>query len=226
MKKLTNVFLCFVLLFSVTGWTKIGLNFRSTAGFVSDGTDETYVLGETTGTTRGGVTFSWDVCSDCKRDRNSGIDRRLAGLYRKDNNGTQAVFTVTLSQTGTYKICLALGDNDNPVTNLRADVFDNTTLLFTVNDVSGPTNAHWDDATGTDRTLAAWPGKQSSLASPTGDDAGCQTGQVFATTTLKMKVGALTSTGDSTPVSHLYIECTSCGAAATSVPVLQAIGAL
>src|SRR5205809_595690 len=90
-------------------WDK-GFNFRDSIGYVTDGTNETYVrdTGDVYPVTRNAVTFGWNSNLG-GADRNSAIDRRLAGL-NYSSPGTSFTFQVDLTAPGTYDISLALGD--------------------------------------------------------------------------------------------------------------------
>ena len=193
MKKIKNVILLLSLLLSFGAWTSIGLNFRATDTYVTDSAGETYVLGETTSTTRGGATFQWDTCPDCKRDRDSAVDRRLAGVNQFANSGTPSTFTLTISP-GTYTICAAIGDTDNSQAYQRVEFLDGTTSLFTITDSDGTANGHFDDATGVDRTRANWAATQV-----------CQTHVTIATTTLKMKVGSTSPAAGASTIAHIDV---------------------
>jgi hypothetical protein len=96
-------------------WDK-GFNFRQTSGFVTDGANETYVLsGDSYPATRNGVTFGWEDAPSGDRDRNSGIDRRLAGMnFVSSAAGASAYrFRVDLPAAGDYAVRLAIGDEAN-----------------------------------------------------------------------------------------------------------------
>lgn len=201
-----------VLLFcwlSLGAWTELGFNFRDSSGYVTDDPSETYVLGETTSTTRGGATFQWDSCPDCRRNRDSGVDRRLAGVNQRSNVGTQITWTLTIDP-GTYTVCLALGDATNDQAYQRVDIYDDASLLFSVVDTDGTTAANFDDANGTNRSAAAWPGSHA-----------CKTGQVFASTSMKLKLGSTTAQSASSTIAHFYMGLEG---ASDNLPILQAIG--
>ena len=141
-------------------WQK-GFNFRATSGYVKDGANETYVIyGDNYPTTRNGVTFGWTHPYVQTRDRNSGLDRRLAGTHYWTDETWPIDFRIDLPATGSFEIRLAFGDasSDWPST---VQIKDTDTVLFTV---SGSTvAAHFLDATGVDRTAAAWPGSNASV---------------------------------------------------------------
>lgn len=174
------------------------INFRATDTYVTDGTGETYCLGQgdTYPTTRAGITFGYTTTeADMGRDRDSGLDRRLAGVNQRGNDGTQAVFRLDLPSSGNYTIRLALGDGTEAQAYQRLDILDNTTLITSIVDGTGTAGAHFDDAAGNDRTAAAWPGSNTAL-----------TGQVFATSTFIFKLGATSAQSNSSTIAHLYVQ--------------------
>lgn len=154
-----------------------GLNFRSTAGYVTDGTDETYVLDtDTYPTTRAGVTFGWESGSPFDLDRDSGNDRRLAGCHACFSTAPET-FRVDLPNTGTYDIYLACGDAASDQAAQDWKVKDSTTQLFTI--TANPGSNEFVDATNTVRTAAAWPG--SNVANQ----------QTFASTIFRIETNSL-----------------------------------
>lgn len=211
MATIKNLLLLLCILFSLCGWTEKGFNFRSTSGYVSDGAGETYVLGETSSTTRDGATWIWSACADCKRDRDSGIDRRLAGFNGKTNDGTQSSWTLTLSQTGTYTVCIAMGDASFDQIYQRADIYDDSTLKFSIVDTNGTTGGSFTDTTGTTYSAATF------FANWT-----CQTGVEFASTTFKIMLGATSAQANQSTLSHVYIELEA--DAVNAFPTLEALG--
>lgn len=175
-------------------WDK-GFNFRSTSGFVTDGTNETYVIGDDYPVTRNGVTFGWTAKGLFdKRDRDSGVDRRLAGLNFNTNDGTQSTFQIDLPAIGDYTIRLALGDQSNPQGYQYWKLLDNTTVLATIDDTNGTAGAAFDDATGVQRITADWPTLNVAIT------------QTFATTTLKVVIGSPGAQADSTTIAHLFVS--------------------
>jgi hypothetical protein len=204
-----------VFLWLVFGaWTTIGINFRASSGYVSDGANETYCLGQSTDaypTVRGGATFGWGASYDNGRDRDNAVDRRLAGVNYRANDGGQSTFTLDLPATGTYTVCLALGDATNSTGYNYAEVLDNVTSKFVVDDTDGTAIANYDDANGTNHTAAAWPGSQT-----------CRS-VTFASTTFNLKLGSPTVQSGSSLLAHISVS-----QASTSNPfsVLQALGAL
>lgn len=150
--------------------TTKGFNFRSSLAFVTDGSNEQMVsnsagdgLYPTTDTIGGeSVTYGWDVATTI-RNRDAGIDQRLAGLHFWGSAGdTEAVFRIDLPATGSYKIRLAVGDASFDQNNHWVDVRDNGSVLFNVGGGTVDTvTAHFLDANGTDHTAAAWPGSNT-----------------------------------------------------------------
>lgn len=185
-------------------WTK-GFNFRSSSGFVTDGTDETYVIGTGVGptdnypTTRNSVTFGWtntfgSVPQD--RDRNSGIDRRLAGCHFWDAGGAAfpGLFRVDLTATGDYVIRLAAGDAYGARSTGFVEIRDNATAQVTIDHASGYTSAaNYRDAVDAEYSAANWPGSNTS------------TTKTFSTTTLIIAVGKY-GAGQDGWLAHLFLD--------------------
>jgi hypothetical protein len=128
----------------------IGINFRASPSFVTDGAGETYCVNDGYPTTRGGVTFGWDIGIQI-RDRDSGVDRRLAGLNRDDAGG--ATFRLDLPAAGTYDVHVAAGDASFTV-GTGFDLKDGTTTFASITG-STTVGGRFKDATGTERT--SWP---------------------------------------------------------------------
>ncbi len=178
-------------------WDK-GFNFRLTSGFVTDGTNQTYALGsEAYPTTRNGVTFGWSVGnygSDLTdNDRDNTVDPRFAGQNQVTGTVTD-VFRVDLTAAGSYDIRFASGDTGfdfGPYGPSYIEVFDNVTSLFS-RSFTGPAQDHYQDASGVDRTEAAWPG--SNVAST----------QTFASTILNFKMSSAVS--GYTVIAHLFLS--------------------
>lgn len=138
----------------------IGLNFRSTPSFVTDGPGYTYVLGtDTYPTSRAGFTFGWSgAVSD--RDRNASIDPRLAGInFTAGNAGT--TFRVDLPSSGSVDVHVAIGDDAAQQNNQKWQIKDNATQLVSHGPVASVSAAHFLDETATDYSAAAWPGSET-----------------------------------------------------------------
>lgn len=175
-------------------WDK-GFNFRSTSGFVTDGTNETYVLlTDVYPTTRNGVTFGGDTFPFDVVDRNASLDRRLAGIHYHMNDGSaQSLFRVDLPSATDYEIRLALGDTASQGYHY-AQVRDDTSALFTVIDTNGTAADRWDDSTGTEWTDATWPGSNVATIGS------------FSSTIFWLAYGTPDAQSASTCVSHIFIS--------------------
>ncbi|HEY6804939.1 MAG TPA: hypothetical protein VI306_15295 [Pyrinomonadaceae bacterium] len=168
---------------------EIGFNFRSSSGYVTDGTDETYVRAVDTFPTTRVQTFGWVSTSPSDADRSSGVDRRFAGV-----NYTQPTedrtFQLTLPEAGVYAVRLALGDQ-SASGHVYAEVYDNTTLLFTVADATTST-AVFADSTNAQHALVDWAANNTARV------------ETFASTTFKLKVGLSTQSNYYT-IAHLRV---------------------
>jgi hypothetical protein len=179
---------------AATGVDK-GFNFRNTQPYVTDGANETYVVGDGYPTTRNGVTFGWETSTAQIRDRVAGNDRRIAGVNYQTNNGSQSTFRVDLPATGFYQIHLAVGDGVAAQGDDYWQIKDGTTVLMTIDKRGqGTANAQrYRDATGTLLTNATWP--TSEVA----------TTQTFASTILRVVIGTPTAGSLATALAHLRI---------------------
>lgn len=200
MKKL--IFLLAFLLPAIASaqWDK-GFNFRATSGYVTDGANQTYVLGDAYPTTRNSVTFGWTASlSDPLRDRDNMVDPRLAGINQIPNN-TPKDFRIDLPAAGGYTVYIALGDAviDQP-TAQYLEIFDDTTSKLVINDTDGTLGGNFDDANGTNRTSAAWPTDNVGI------------GLSFATTTMYVTVGKGSGSGNST-IAHIRVVQNTTGSA-------------
>ena len=170
-----------------------GINFRASSGYVTDGANETYSLGEAS-VTRGGLTFGWGSDNSVTtRDRSSSGDRRLAGiLFRGNGAGSVITFTITLPSTGDWIIRPGFG----PATSTQQQYVtfrDNTTSFASFSNIATGAN-EFADATGVVRTAAAWPGSNASIS------------RTFTTTTFKIDIGDPAGLdGEHTTISHIYI---------------------
>lgn len=174
----------------------VGVNFRATAGYVTDGAGQTYCTADSYPVTRGGATFGWETAGIDTRDRNNAIDVRLAGINFTGAGGDS--WRIDLTATGSYDIRLALGDASNAQT-ITCEVYDNATLKATI---SGTTSGalRWFDATGVERTDVTWPTSNAAIT------------HTFASTILRLKHGAGTlfaahaqvATGGSPPPPSVF----------------------
>jgi hypothetical protein len=186
-----------------------GLNFRLTSGFVTDGTNESYVLAsDTYPTTRGGLTFGWDSAVS-SRDRSAVIDRRLAGIHFVAGNAGRT-FRIDLTASGSVSVHIAYGDHSGGNNNQKWQIYDNVTQLST----HGPTNvsaANYLDASGTNRTEAAWPAGETAES------------LTFSSTTFFIKPNS--GTADSQTLAHLrVVQAASGGSTIVFRKTLSQIG--
>lgn len=183
----------FVSSLDANAWTDFAWNFRFSSGFVTDSANQTYEIGETYPTTRT-ATFGWTAAlADGTRDRDNAVDIRLAGVNKTANTSPKS-FRVDLPAAGNYTIYIALGDQggDHTTGHQYLQIRDNSDALATIDDAGGTVSAHFDDATGVDRTTATWPGSNVGLD------------VTFATTTAIFVLGDGMTAGDST-IAHIRI---------------------
>jgi hypothetical protein len=172
-------------------WDK-GFNFRATSGYVTDGANETYVINtEVYPITRNSVTFGWTAASAqrASANRSTGVDRRLAGInyLNPPNNST---FQVDLPAPGTYDISMAAGDASDP-NHIYAEVYDDTSLLFTVADAA-PGAGNFVDANNATYSAANWPANNTARR------------VVFSSSVLKVLVG--NADGSYHVFAHLFVS--------------------
>lgn len=209
-------------------WDQVGFNFRCTLGYVTDGTNECFVSHSTsypnTGCTSAGdtVTMGWTSgdALDC-RDRDSGLDRRLAGLVRdSESSATISIFRVNLP-TGGKTNCTMRGAWGDPgsgsigkTTFVRWCDGSCGTPFATVN-TAGTAAGHWHDATGVDRTSAAnWVSGNAAVT------------HTFTNSFMTVEVSGAVGGGTFyTDTAHIFISC-AVPASSTQVPVLNELGEL
>lgn len=131
----------------------VGFDFWSSSSRGSLGANETYVLSnDDYPITRGGATFGWTT-EPLRIDDNPGeTDRRLLSLAVVAG-GSPATFKITELPSGTYKIWLAAGDDNN---SRSQDIIikDNTTTIATIS--SNTSGYVFVDATGTNMGSSTW----------------------------------------------------------------------
>jgi hypothetical protein len=190
--------------------TDIGINFRATSGYVTDGTDETYCRADDAyPTTRGGWTFGWEaipaITND--RDRTTITDRRLAGVnFSGSTTFTDARFRVDLPSAGNYDIHAAFGDDQaQPDSYFR--FLDTTTVLFTSSERLAINFAQFVDATDTLHTSPAnWVANESLR------------NEDFATTIFRCDIANAPSGGAAnTMVAHLRLVQQSAGSSVSAL---------
>ena len=186
-----------------------GINFRETAGFVTDGTGEDNELSMAVSypdTTAQGNTVGWEdsLASNNMRDRNAAIDRRLAGIVFQ-NSTVLRRFRFDLPSAGDYDIRWALGDTYTGQV-CRAELLDTTTSLTIVAATCSAAN-RWLDAAGTELTQTTWPTTNAAIT------------KTFATTILRVRIG---NTGASAiyPIAHINVAAV----AAAGQPTVKRLG--
>lgn len=190
-----------------------GFNFRASSGYVTDLGNDTYVLLATDGssgddypTTRNGVTFGWtnraNSLSHCGRDRDSGLNAKLAGLHFTNGAGVDTrIFRIDMS--GSLKIRLAIGEPNFPYTGGDVAVKDSAGTKFTA--TGSPGAGEWYDATSTLRASAAtWVSSNAQSSAYT-----------FADYVL---IVCESDASGITPLAHVEVEEQ---AAAVSMPVIM-----
>lgn len=183
-----------------------GINFRGTAGYVTDGANEdneasagvTYPR-----TSAQGNTVGWEQAPGDHLDRNSALDRRLAGIHYR--NGTSIKYRIDLPATGNYNVRCACGDAI-AVAAAKLELFDTTTSLGVLASAaaSGVASGSFRDATNTEYTAANWPGSNTAVAA------------TFASTICRFALGG---TANFDILAHVYIEAAA--ASGVTYPQLE-----
>lgn len=171
-----------------------GINFRATAGFVTDGAAEqaettTASTGDYPHTTAQGNTVGWESFnSGNTRDRSAAVDRRLAGV--NFTTSTQNDFRFDLPAAGSYNIRAAFGDMSSVNPTLWT-LLDGTSTITTLATGNNSAAGSFKDATDTVRTAAAWPGSNVARAA------------TFSTTICRFRSSAA---GSANLIAHAYVE--------------------
>lgn len=175
-----------------------GLNFRSTADFVTDDPDQTYVLaGVIPGAypiTRAGVTFGYEANVGVvnANNRSTGVDIRLAGAHNILNDEETVVsFRVDLPAPGIYAIRLALGDNalgGRTYVSLK----DNTSTFASLGPIV-TTSAQFADAEGTIHSAANWPANNVAIE------------HEFTSSILRLAISGTADTSGRSVIAHLAL---------------------
>lgn len=135
----------------------IGIDFRTGSGFVTDPAGCTYCTeGDSYPTTRGGRTFGWGS-TPSGRDRNAGIDARIAGINFAAAAASHT-FRLDGCDTGANDIYLAVGDDlyatlTTATVTLKDGVGGST--LFSISPIISGSNK-FADANDIDYTSAGW----------------------------------------------------------------------
>ncbi len=156
---------------SAWGYDK-GWDFRATSGFVTDPPNTTYVLDtDLYPTTRNSTTFGWINGNDPGtlggggRDRDAGVDPRIAGMNFVGNQIGTGTFRVDGLTPGTYTFTIGYGDAGGNSANTYFSVknLDGSNVIapLHVPTLATPT---FGDASGATWTAAAWPGSQVTVS--------------------------------------------------------------
>jgi hypothetical protein len=174
-----------------------GFNFRGTVPFVADPPGTAYVGGWPMQypTSVLGVDVGWEANYFASgTDRDAGVDPRLAGVAQVNNDGNPATFRIDLPEAGTRLIRLALGDAIAGQATQFLQVFDDTTLIATIDGSAGTGGGMFYDATGVRRaTPDAWVAANAALSITT------------LTTILRLKLGTPTAQTNSSTLAHLFV---------------------
>jgi len=192
--------------------SNFGFNFRSSLGYVTDGANDafsdpngsdTYPTTETIGGESIVFGMTQRGNSQRSRDRNSGIDVRLAGHYGSANNATTiSIFRVDLPATGNYDITLGANDASYAST-CYLKLLDNTTEIIHHSAVSVASGSAMD-ANGNVYTHANWPSSNTPI------------NHTFTSTTLFIEIGDTGGSAGDTSLSHLHITSISASTASTT----------
>jgi hypothetical protein len=192
-----------------------GINFRSSSGFVTDGTNE---YGETAQnvsyptTTPQGNNVGWESFQSGfaigVRDRDATNDRRLAGVHFSSTGGAYGItYRIDLPASGSYNIRGAFGDESNFDAGVQLELFDGSTSLGVLASNTAVPSGHWLDATGTDRSPDTdWAANNVAV------------NKTFATSILRFLLG--TSTQNAV-VAHFYVESGASAPVITAQPTQQ-----
>lgn len=174
-----------------------GIAFRQTSGYVADAATDTYCLGETYPVTRNSIgPFGFTIFTGQGRDRDNTLDVRLAGINFQTNLALQGLFQWDGLTAGVKNIRLALGDGGATQAYQYIQILDSDgiTVLFTITDTDGTAVAEFDDASGVNRTAAAWPGSNVAVQ------------VTLSGTSLFFKLGAPTSQTGSSTIAYISVE--------------------
>lgn len=202
-----------------------GFNFRANKSYVTDGANEVtigstdgdatdfghsdpaiYPSGYFPGTSSASAIVGWSA-GPTTRDRDSGLDRRLAGLQRVTN--ANDYFQIDLPSTGSYDIWLACGDGSFQV-GTAFDLMDGATVFQSISNSSDGA-AHFRDATDTDYSAASWPGSNTKIT------------RTFGSTTFKINARNVTFDGTAC-LAHVRIATAAGGGGfiASPFPIISA----
>lgn len=176
-----------------------GINFRATAAFATDGTNEDHEVESSPGaltifsstyprTSAQGNTVGCEITAALGvRDRNSGNDRRIVGSCFSGSNA-QWDYRFDLPSAGTYNIGLASGDGSYTAST-AVSLVDTSTSLGALSSGSTSTGNHFKDATNTDYAAASWPGSMTLVS------------KTFSTTICRFRMAS----GATNDINHAYV---------------------
>lgn len=182
--------------------TAKGFGFRSTSGYVTDATNDTYVLLATTyPTTRtvGGdsVTFGWETAPDDSRDRTTSYSPGIAGFNFQNAGGSDRVFRIDLPSAGDYRLRAAFGDPAGNAQGYYVDIRDTSSVLYTLGSATSTQVNALIDPNGTDHYAFNWDANNTTRDS------------TFSTTIFRVAMRPMTALNNS--ISYIQLEQLSGG---------------
>jgi hypothetical protein len=182
--------------------SKVGFDFRGTAGYVTDPGNTVFVGGSQGGsaaaypTVSGSVTYGYlgnSTNGAIGINRNGSIDARLSGInYANPGASNPMIFEVDLPAAGTCTVELAAGDAAQANSSQTVKLADNGAVFQTVLSSATVNAGSFADAHGLIWTAAQWPGSNTALT------------HTFITNKFQLIYG---DTAGYTVVSHLGITC-------------------
>jgi hypothetical protein len=173
-----------------------GIDFRSTAGFVTDPTGcdkETATTANYPRTSAQGNTVGWEDAISGVANRSAAVDARLAGIAFAAN-GTPKRYRLDLPSSGWYRITLAIGDQTTAQSQ-SVGIYDGTTLVSNVvgHNLASAGGTFYD-ACGVRRSSAAnWVANEVTVVA------------FFSSTICRIKIAdTATASGNST-IAHVRV---------------------
>lgn len=179
-------------------WDEKHINFRDTISYVTDGGGEVAILNDSD-TYPSGVDsdIGWSTVNngDMPRDRDSGADRRLAGVHQCGNDGDQNTFRLSGITPGEYNVTIALGDASQTPSYLYFQLLDGGDVEFTIDDTNGVSaEGNFLDANGSEWSKSAWPSSNTPRH------------VTISNTDVYFKIGSPSAQSSSTGIAHFSIE--------------------
>lgn len=172
-----------------------GIDFRATAGFVTDAVNEVETSAAVnyprTPTVGNSPHVGWEQAVGGTRNRSTGADARLAGVAFLSGLGVTANYRIDLPAPGSYRITLAAGDLSTGQIQ-TVEFFDGTTSLGVVCTNAATSASQFIDASGALWTGSSWPTNQVPVT------------RTFATTIFRVKITGPSSS--SVTLAHVRIE--------------------